>query len=111
MCLLSQPHFLLNRGEGVKKSWKCAYVIYEWAPQVNYCDPFIWYTAHIVVNAFWVISAFGVLMICAGISRFCRSEESRYQPIILGTPSKKEIEKMKKIEDIQKFEKDLHSYV
>ena len=79
--------------------------------QVNYCDPMIWYTAHVVVNTFWVISALGVLMICAGISRFCRSEESRYQPIILGTPSKKEIEEMKRMEDIRKYEKDLHSIV
>jgi hypothetical protein len=64
-----------------------------------------------VVNTFWVISALGVLMICAGISRFCRSEESQYQPIILGTPSKKEIEEMKRMDEIRKFEKDLHSIV
>ena len=30
-CLLSQPYLLSNGGEGVKKSWKCAYVIYEWS--------------------------------------------------------------------------------
>jgi hypothetical protein len=51
---------------------------------INYCAPEIWITANVVVNIFWIVSGFGVLVVCAQLHRFFRSEEARRQPVILG---------------------------
>lgn len=64
---------------------------------INYCAPEIWYTAHLVVNAFWALSIFGALRVVAQVHRFFRSEESRHKPVFLG---KKPQPKSKKDNDL-----------
>ena len=48
---------------------------------INYCAGDIWFMAHFVVNSFWVLSILGGLSVFSAIFRFCRSEESRRQPV------------------------------
>lgn len=51
---------------------------------INYCAPEIWYTAQVVVNTFWLLTALEVILTCGKIHNFFRSDEARRRPLILG---------------------------
>ena len=54
---------------------------------INYCAPFVWYTAQATVKIFWTIICFSILGVLAKIHRsFFRSQEELQKPLFLGGP-------------------------